>query len=89
MIPTNFLNITSIYLISGTVCVFFNPHNNGISNNALILQMRKLNNVSKFIYLSSGGAESFSPGLKAHLQRGDEKTFLQDTGTQNHLCMTK
>ena len=64
-------------------------HNNRTSNNVLILLMKKLNNISMFIYLSISGADSSGPGLKAHLQKGVEMIFLQNTGTQNHLCMTQ
>lgn len=63
--------------------------NSRTSNNVLILLMRKLNNTSVFIYLSISGADSSGPGLKTHLQKVVETTFLQNTGTQNHLCMTQ
>ena len=63
--------------------------NNSRTSNNVILLMRKLNNVSMFIYLNISGADSSGPGLKTHLQKVVETTFLQNTGTQNHLCMTQ
>lgn len=86
LVTPNTLSITSICLIPETVCMCFN-HNNRTNNNVLILLMRKLNNVSMFIYLSISGADSSGPGLKAHLQKGVETTFFQNPGTQNQLCM--
>ena len=64
-------------------------NNNSRTSNNVILLTRKLNNVSMFIYLSISGADSSGPGLKTHLQKVVETTFLQNTGTQNHLCMTQ